>query len=55
MAGLRVGPRMSISERLPGAAAAGNRAKESVVLAQKWRYQDRTSSREVTCLLFNNY
>lgn len=48
MAGLRVGPRISISERLPGAAAAGNREKESVVFDQKRRYQDRTSSREVT-------
>lgn len=48
MAGLRVGPGVSISKRLPGAAAAANGVKESVVFDQRWRYQDRTSSRDVT-------
>ena len=48
MAVLSVGPGVSISKRFPGAAAAAHRAKKSVVFDQKWRYEDRTSNRDVT-------
>lgn len=48
MAGLRVGPRVSITKRFPGPVAAAYRGKESVVLDQKRKYQDKASSRDVT-------